>query len=118
MIHTDFGKEGGRGIGMTKDAFIVGEEIAEDSGIVKGDHERHRLSGRIYMREKLKAARKAKGLTQEKMAEELGITLRYYQNIEAGDRAGNFEIWDRLEDITGIHQRILRSLDHDKEDNP
>lgn len=70
------------------------------------------------MRAKLKAARRAKGLTQEKMAEELGITLRYYQNLEAGDRDGNFAIWDMLEDITGVHQRILRSQDHGKEGNP
>lgn len=72
----------------------------------------------ISMRTNLQAARKAKGLTQEQMAERLGISLRYYQNIEAGDRNGDFEIWDRLEDITGIHQRILRFQDHGKADNP
>lgn len=37
------------------------------------------------------------------------ISLRYYQQIEAGDRTGDFEVWDNLEDITGIHQRILRT---------
>ena len=41
-------------------------------------------------------------------ADKLGISLRYYQQIEAGDRTGDFAIWDDLEDITGIHQRILR----------
>ena len=60
------------------------------------------------MREKLKAARKAAGLTQQNMADRLGISLRYYQNIETGDRTGDYYIWDNLEDITGIHQRILR----------
>lgn len=62
------------------------------------------------MRENLKNARKAAGLTQQAIADKLGISLRYYQQIEAGDRTGDFEIWDNLEDITGIHQRILRNL--------
>jgi len=57
------------------------------------------------MRENLKNARKAAGLTQQAMADKLEISLRYYQQIEAGDRTGDFEIWDNLEDITGIHQR-------------
>ncbi len=69
------------------------------------------------MRENLKAARKAKGLTQQAMADELGISLRYYQQIEAGSRTGDFVIWDTLEDITGIHQRILRELNPGKADN-
>lgn len=62
------------------------------------------------MRENLKTARKNTGFTQQAMADKLGISLRYYQQIEAGDRTGDFEIWDNLEDITGIHQRILRTL--------
>ena len=60
------------------------------------------------MRENLRKARKAAGLTQQQMADKLGISLVYYQKIEAGDRTGDFAIWDDLEDITGIHQRILR----------
>ena len=60
------------------------------------------------MRKNLQAARKAAGMTQQAMADKLGISLRYYQQIEAGDRTGDFEIWDNLEDITGIHQRTLR----------
>lgn len=70
------------------------------------------------MRENLKMARTAAGLTQQAMAEELGISLRYYQQIEAGDRTGNFAIWDDLEDITGIHQRILREINPGKANNP
>lgn len=62
------------------------------------------------MRENLKSARKAKGLTQQAMADKLGISLRYYQRIECGESGGSFEIWDALEDILGIHQRILREL--------
>ncbi len=62
------------------------------------------------MRENLRAARKAAGYTQQQMADRLQISLRYYQQIEAGDRTGDFEIWDTLEDFTGIHQRILRTI--------
>lgn len=62
------------------------------------------------MRENLKAARKAAGMTQQAMADKLGISLVYYQKIEAGERTGDFTIWDDLEDITGIHQRILREI--------
>ena len=62
------------------------------------------------MRANLKKARKDAGLTQEKMAEMLGISVVYYQKIEAGERTGNFEIWDTLEDITGTHQRKLREI--------
>lgn len=62
------------------------------------------------MRTNLQTARKAKGMTQEQMAEALGISLIYYQKIEAGDRIGNFRIWDMLEDITGVHQRKLRAM--------
>ncbi len=61
-------------------------------------------------RRNLKEARKAAGMTQQQMAENVGIRLRYYQNIEAGSRTGDFEIWDALEDITGIHQRKLREI--------
>lgn len=60
------------------------------------------------MRANLRAARKAAGMTQQQMADKLEISLRYYQNIETGDRTGDFILWDTLEDITGIHQRILR----------
>lgn len=60
------------------------------------------------MRRNLITARKEKGLTQAKTAEAIGISLRYYQQIEQGTRTGDVELWDALEDITGIHQRVLR----------
>ena len=47
-------------------------------------------------REILKKARKEAGMTQQQMADKLEIGLRYYQNIEAGDRTGDFAIWDTL----------------------
>ncbi len=62
------------------------------------------------MRSHLKEARQKAGMTQQQMADKLGISLRYYQNIEKGDRTGDFALWDMLEAITSIHQRILREL--------
>lgn len=62
------------------------------------------------IRKNLKEARQRAGMTQQQMADELDISLRYYQNLETGDRTGDFILWDTLEDITGIHQRVLREL--------
>lgn len=62
------------------------------------------------MRKTLKEARQRANITQQQMANRLEISLRYYQQIESGDRTGDFTIWDELEEITGIHQRKLREL--------
>lgn len=50
-------------------------------------------------RENLKAARKDKGMTQQQVADHLGISLRYYQMLEAGKFTGKFEIWDERANI-------------------
>ena len=60
------------------------------------------------MRHNLKKARQEAGMTQQQTADYLGIGLRYYKQIEAGQRTGDFTLWDMLEDLFGIHQRILR----------
>ena len=60
------------------------------------------------MRKNLKEARQRAGLTQQQMADKLELNLRHYQKIEYGEIGGSFEIWDALEDMLGIHQRILR----------
>lgn len=73
------------------------------------------------MRENLRNARKAANMTQQQVADKIGISLRYYQNIEQGSRTGDFEIWDNLEDLFNIHQRKLREISNnrlDREDNP
>ncbi len=73
------------------------------------------------MRENLKNARKAKGMTQQEVADCLGISLVYYQKIEQGSRTGDFLIWDGLEDLFNIHQRKLREISeshHDQANNP
>lgn len=60
------------------------------------------------MRNHLRDARKAKGMTQQQVAEYLGITIVAYGRIESGMRVGKIESWDKLEDLFGIHQRVLR----------
>ena len=69
------------------------------------------------MRNNLRKARLEAGLTQEKVAEMLDISLRYYQNIEAGERSGSFRIWDALEDLFKVHQRVLREIHPGKADS-
>ncbi|MCM1400338.1 MAG: helix-turn-helix domain-containing protein [Clostridium sp.] len=60
------------------------------------------------MRENLRTARNSKKMTQQAVADYLGISLVYYQKIEQGSRTGDFDIWDDLEDLFNIHQRKLR----------
>ena len=62
------------------------------------------------MRRNLKEARQKAGMTQQQVADYLGISLVYYQKIEQGTRTGDFEIWDSLEDLFNLHQRELRRL--------
>lgn len=73
------------------------------------------------MRKNLKEARQRAGMTQQQVADSLEISLRYYQNIEQGNRTGDFEIWDNLEDLFNLHQRKLREISEihlGREDNP
>ena len=69
------------------------------------------------MRENLKQARKAAGMTQQQVADKLGIGLRHYKKIERGETLGSISLWDDLEDITGINQRVLREIHPDTEDS-
>ncbi len=72
------------------------------------------------MRKNLKEARQKASMTQNQVAEYLGINLRYYKKIESGNMLGAIHLWDSLEDLFGIHQRQLREISenhHDKEDN-
>ena len=65
----------------------------------------------------MKKARNDAGMTQQQVANKVDISLRYYKQIEAGQRTGDFIIWDALEDLFNIHQRVLREIHHDKADN-
>lgn len=65
------------------------------------------------MRENLKKARKSAGLTQKQVADHLGVTERYYRSIEGGLAIGKVELWDKLEDLFSVHQRVLREFSSD-----
>lgn len=68
-------------------------------------------------RANLKAARKEKGLTQQAVADRIGVSIRYYKAMESGERLGAIDLWDALENLLGIHQRVLREIRPCKEDN-
>ena len=56
-------------------------------------------------------------MTQQQMADKLGIDERYYKAIESGERLGGIWIWDMLEDILQVNQRFLREIHLDIKDN-
>ena len=69
------------------------------------------------MRKNLKEARKKAGMTQQQMADRLKIGLRHYKKIESGETLGSISLWDDMEDILKINQRVLRENHLDKEDS-
>lgn len=69
------------------------------------------------MRENLKKARKEAGMTQQQVADKLEVGLRHYKKMESGETLGSIELWDELEDMFNIHQRVLREIRHGKEEN-
>ena len=62
------------------------------------------------MRRKLKEARTKAGMTQQQTADALHIGLRHYKKIESGETLGSIQVWDMLEDLFKVPQRILREL--------
>ena len=70
------------------------------------------------MRENLHRARQEKGMTQKQVAEYLGITEQHYQRIEYGTTVGKVGLWDKLEDLFNIHQRVLREIHPGTEAHP
>ena len=49
---------------------------------------------------KLKELRKTKGISQDEVANALGITLRTYQNYEYGQREPNIEMINKIADFS------------------
>lgn len=62
-------------------------------------------------RKNLKEVRQKVGMTQEQVAEYLGITEQHYQRIEYGTTVGKVALWDKLEDLFNVHQRVLRKIE-------
>ncbi len=51
------------------------------------------------MRKNLVSARKAKGYTQVYVAEQISITSRQYQGLEAGSSNGRVIVWEKLKQL-------------------
>ena len=62
------------------------------------------------MRENLKKARIDSGMTQQAVADRLFVSERHYKGIESGERMGSIELWDNIEDLFNINQRVLREI--------
>lgn len=51
------------------------------------------------------------------MADKLGVGLRHYKKIESGETLGSIPLWDELEDLLEVNQRVLREIHPDREDS-
>ena len=63
------------------------------------------------MRKNLQQARSKSGMTQQELADALGINVRTYQYIEAGIREGSVELWLKLEKLFGESIEYLLQKD-------
>ena len=66
------------------------------------------ILGGVFLRNNLRTARLKNGMTQYAAAHAVGISWRYFQEIEAGRREGKTALWDKLEDLFRVPQRELR----------
>ncbi len=60
------------------------------------------------MRTNLKNARKKADMTQQQVSDTIDIQIRHYKALESGTRLGSIAVWDKLEDLFKISQRVLR----------
>lgn len=60
-----------------------------------------------YKRLELRRKRKEMGLKQSEVARAIHISHKMYSCIEEGTRTGSVDLWDALEDLFGVDQRIL-----------
>ena len=63
------------------------------------------------METRLKRTRLARGLTQQKLGEQVDLSRCYVSALERGTRKGPAAVWDRLEMALGVDQRLLRQAD-------
>lgn len=52
--------------------------------------------------EKVKQLRKIKGLTQEALAEKIGVSRNYYTLLESGKRNGGLKTLRKIADALGV----------------
>ena len=56
-------------------------------------------------------------MTQQAMADKLGVGLRHYKKIESCETLGSIPLWDDLEDLLEVNQHVLREIHPDREDS-
>ena len=67
---------------------------------------------------KLASFRLQHGLTQEQMAQKVGLTRANYSMIECGARHGSFEFWKRLQDAFNISDSDMWGLMNEEQQQP
>ena len=68
------------------------------------------------MRGNLRNARLARGLTQEALGGLVGRTRFTICDLERCRRDGSMRMWDRLEEVLQIDQKMLRRVDNPESD--
>ena len=66
-------------------------------------------------RQRLFLERVRRGLTQEQVAKQVGISRKGYSHIETARRGASTEVWDALEDLFKVDQRELRAISDARE---
>lgn len=61
--------------------------------------------------DRLRSARIFRGLTLQKMADQLDLSLRTYQNYEAGDREPHYDTLVQIADILDVSTDFLLGRD-------
>jgi transcriptional regulator with XRE-family HTH domain len=62
----------------------------------------------------LRSVRKAKDLTLVKLGKLAGTSKQNIWNLENGFSKGSLHVWDKLEAILGVDQKILRQVEKAK----
>jgi transcriptional regulator with XRE-family HTH domain len=70
------------------------------------------------MKKVLRDTRLNKCLKQTELAALIGLTKQGYWDIEHGRSKGSVNIWDKLEEVLGVDQKILRQVDDTTSSNP
>lgn len=65
------------------------------------------------MRLALKTFRVSKNLTQQQMAEKLGVSVSTYCLIEKGERRGSAELWQRLQKVFNLDGGTVWALQNE-----
>ena len=65
------------------------------------------------MRKRLRSERIRMRLSQAEMAEYLGITQPAYSMVESGTRAGRKDLWEDLERLFRVDQKVLKENSED-----